>query len=63
MSIFGKIMGAIFGNKAGATPAGGAAAGGGGGAAAAPSAAPGWIALQELTLSRQALPMRSPVPV
>jgi len=40
MSIFGKIMGAIFGSKAGATPAGGAAAGGGGGAAAAPSAAP-----------------------
>jgi hypothetical protein len=39
MSIFGKIMGAIFGNSAGATPAGGASApaGGGGGAAAAPA--------------------------
>src|ERR1700759_5124513 len=49
MSIFGKIMGAIFGHSATATPAGGAAApaGGGGGAAAgggtasaAPAAAP-----------------------
>jgi hypothetical protein len=43
MSIFGKIMGAIFGHAAGATPAGGASApagGGGGGAAAAPGAAP-----------------------
>ena len=28
MSIFGKIMGAIFGSKASATPAGGAASGG-----------------------------------
>jgi len=43
MSIFGKIMSAIFGSKAGATPAGGAAssggtaAGGGGGSAAAPA--------------------------
>ena len=38
MSIFGKIMSAIFGSKAAATPAGvGAAAGGG---AAAPSSAP-----------------------
>jgi hypothetical protein len=38
MSIFGKIMGAIFGH-ANATPAGGASApaGGGGGAAAAPA--------------------------
>jgi hypothetical protein len=47
MSIFGKIMGAIFGHSVAATPAGGAAApAGGGGAAAgsasaAPSAAPG----------------------
>ena len=48
MSIFGKIMSAIFGSHAGATPAGGASApaggasapAGGGGAAAAPSAAP-----------------------
>jgi Domain of unknown function (DUF3597) len=47
MSIFGKIMGAIFGHSAAATPAGGAAAPAGGGgagagsASAAPSAAPG----------------------
>ena len=48
MSIFGKIMGAIFGHSASATPAGGAAAPAGGGAgagagtaSAAPSAAPG----------------------
>jgi hypothetical protein len=34
MSIFGKIMSAIFGSKASATPAGGAA---GGGSAAAPA--------------------------
>jgi hypothetical protein len=44
MSIFGKIMGAIFGHSASAAPAGGASApaggGGGGGAAAAPGAAP-----------------------
>jgi hypothetical protein len=43
MSIFGKIMSAIFGHSAGAAPAGGAAAPGGaspGGASAAPSAAP-----------------------
>ena len=40
MSIFGKIMSAIFGSKAGATPAGAASAPAGGGAAAAPSAAP-----------------------
>jgi hypothetical protein len=39
MSIFGKIMGAIFGTKADAAPAGGAAAPAGGGAAAAPGAA------------------------
>ena len=40
MSIFGKIMGAIFGHSAAATPAGGgsAAAPAGGGAGAAPSA-------------------------
>ena len=43
MSIFGKIMGAIFGHSASATPAGGAAAPAGGGAgsgtaSAAPSA-------------------------
>ena len=41
MSIFGKIMSAIFGSKASATPAGGAASGGGaataGGSAAAPA--------------------------
>ena len=40
MSIFGKIMSAIFGSKASATPAGGAAPGGGaagGGSAAAPA--------------------------
>ena len=42
MSIFGKIMSAIFGTKAEAAPAGGAAAGGtaAGGAAAGGSAAP-----------------------
>ena len=45
MSIFGKIMGAIFGHSAAATPAGGAAAPAGSGAgagtaSAAPSAAP-----------------------
>lgn len=42
MSIFGKIMGAIFGTKADAAPAGGGAAadaGSSGGAAAAPAAA------------------------
>ena len=45
MSIFGKIMGAIFGHSAAVTPAGDAAAPAGGGAgagtaSAAPSAAP-----------------------
>lgn len=44
MSIFGKIMSAIFGTKAEAAPAGGSAAGGaapaGGTASAAPGAAP-----------------------
>ena len=45
MSIFGKIMSAIFGSKAAATPAGAGAAAGGGatastGSAAAPSSAP-----------------------
>jgi hypothetical protein len=42
MSIFGKIMGAIFGSNAEAAPAGGAAAGGAtaGGAAAGGSTAP-----------------------
>ena len=42
MSIFGKIMSAIFGSKADAAPAGGGTAAGGGasgGAAAAPAAA------------------------
>ena len=40
MSIFGKIMSAIFGHSASATPAGGAAApAGGGGGTAAPGAA------------------------
>jgi hypothetical protein len=40
MSIFGKILGALFGSKAEAAPAGGGAAapaGGGGGATAAPA--------------------------
>ena len=41
MSIFGKIMGAIFGHSASATPAGGAAAPAGGGGAAAGSAETG----------------------
>jgi Domain of unknown function (DUF3597) len=42
MSIFGKIMSAIFGHSAAAAPAGGGAAtGGGGGGASAPAAAPG----------------------
>jgi hypothetical protein len=44
MSIFGKIMGAIFGSKAAATPAGAGAAAGGTaastGSSAAPSSAP-----------------------
>ena len=45
MSIFGKIMSAIFGTKAAATPAGAGTAAGGGpaagaGSAAAPSSAP-----------------------
>jgi uncharacterized protein DUF3597 len=43
MSIFGKIMSAIFGSKAAATPAGAGAGGGaaaGTGSAAAPSSAP-----------------------
>jgi hypothetical protein len=42
MSIFGKIMSAIFGAKAAATPAGGSApaAGGGAGAGSAPASAP-----------------------
>jgi hypothetical protein len=41
MSIFGKIMSAIFGSSAAATPAGGGAASGGGStASAAPSPAP-----------------------
>ena len=43
MSIFGKIMSAIFGSKAAATPASGGAAAGGAatsGSGAAPSAAP-----------------------
>jgi len=44
MSIFGKIMGAIFGSKAAATPASGGASAGGAtastGSAAAPSSAP-----------------------
>jgi hypothetical protein len=38
MSIFGKIMSAIFGTKADAAPAGGGAAAGPGGASAAPAA-------------------------
>ena len=37
MSIFGKIMSAVFGSSASATAPGGAATGGGGGAAAAPA--------------------------
>jgi Domain of unknown function (DUF3597) len=41
MSIFGKIMGAIFGSKADAAPAGGGSAGGGAAPTpASPSAAP-----------------------
>ena len=40
MSIFGKIMSAIFGSKASATPAGGAAPGGGGTAGGGSAAAP-----------------------
>jgi hypothetical protein len=40
MSIFGKIMGAIFGHSATAAPAGGTAAGGASGTAAAPAPAP-----------------------
>jgi hypothetical protein len=38
MSIFGKIMGAIFGTKADAAPAGGNTAAGSGGSTAAPAA-------------------------
>jgi Domain of unknown function (DUF3597) len=40
MSIFGKIMSAIFGTKAAATPAGGSAPASGGGAGAGSAAAP-----------------------
>ena len=40
MSIFGKIMSAIFGSHAGATPAGGASAPAGGSTTAAPAATP-----------------------
>jgi Domain of unknown function (DUF3597) len=40
MSIFGKIMSAVFGSSASATAPGGAATGGGGGAVAAPASAP-----------------------
>jgi len=40
MSIFGKIMSAIFGSKAAATPAGSSAPATGGGASAAPSSTP-----------------------
>ena len=40
MSIFGKIMSAIFGSKASATPAGGTASGGGAAAAGGSAAAP-----------------------
>jgi hypothetical protein len=40
MSIFGKIMSAIFGTKAAATPAGGSAPASGGGASAGSAAAP-----------------------
>ena len=40
MSIFGKIMSAIFGSHAGATPAGGASAPAGAGAAAPPAGYP-----------------------
>jgi hypothetical protein len=40
MSIFGKIMSAIFGSKATATPAGGAASSGGGAAGGGSAAAP-----------------------
>ncbi|WP_291861797.1 DUF3597 domain-containing protein [Bradyrhizobium sp.] len=38
MSIFGRIMGAIFGTKADAAPAGGGTAAGSGGSSAAPAA-------------------------
>ena len=41
MSIFGKIMGAIFGNKAEAAPAGGGSAGSAPAPGSPPSAAPG----------------------
>ncbi len=41
MSIFGKIMSAIFGHSATAAPAGGGTAPGGGSTAAAPAPAPG----------------------
>jgi hypothetical protein len=41
MSIFGKIMGAIFGHSATATPAGGAAAPAGGSSSGAPAAGTG----------------------
>jgi len=40
MSIFGKIMSAVFGSSASATAPGGATTGGGGGAVAAPASAP-----------------------
>ena len=40
MSIFGKIMSAVFGSSASATPSAGAAAGEAGGTVAAPASAP-----------------------
>lgn len=56
MSIFGKIMGAIFGNSASAAPAGGTAtsaapAGGSSGSASAPAAAPGGAPAQTVDVA------------
>jgi hypothetical protein len=56
MSIFGKIMGAIFGTSASAAPAGGTAtsaapAGGSSGSASSPAAAPGAAPAQSVDVA------------
>jgi hypothetical protein len=51
MSIFGKIMGAIFGQSAAAAPAGGAAAPAGGSSTAAGSSAPAAASAQSVDVA------------
>ncbi len=59
MSIFGKIMGAIFGHSASATPAGGAAAPAGGGAAPAGGAPAGGAGAGSASAAPSAAPAGS----